>query len=123
RSQYIERRDVRRQRAQCPQVLRDAHFVVAREAEDVGKVAGDSVSRAEGHDVGIALGIVLRLVRVAQRLPAEGLRADEYLETPGAGHLLDEALLAIELSVALHEERKLESLLDHRVEERGRVGN
>ena len=76
---------------------------------------------AQLDDARVVPRLVLQLVRLGKRRAAEGLDADEHLEASRARHARHQLLLAVDLRVALSEERQLEPLLDHRVEQRSHL--
>ena len=84
-------------------------------------MAADPVLPAESDDPAVFLGSVVELARGPERGRVERLGADEDLVAAGAGKKLDEVFLALDLRVALDEEREPDLLRDHRLEQRPRL--
>jgi hypothetical protein len=94
-------------------VLEDAFARLGGKSEDIGEVAADAVSPAERDDPSVLLRRIVELVRGPEGRGIEGLRPDEDLGAAGAGEELYQALLALDLRVALDEERKADPFRDH----------
>src|SRR5262245_47984197 len=78
--QDIEGRQVRLERPQDAKMLADLIRSIPRKADNVGKVRGDPRLAAKPHDIPVCFGMVLRLVRRQQSLPAKRFHADEVLK-------------------------------------------
>jgi hypothetical protein len=107
RREDVKRRQLGIEFQQRPQVIVDGRFRVFRKADDVGKVCRNSVLAAQPHNFAVDLRMILRLPRRQQRLAAEGLDAQKYLEASCPGKQFDQVFLFADLGVALDKKRQL----------------